>query len=67
METESQRPRGREGAVSALSAATEALNLAEKNSSITSAKAVFNTASNLLTIVRVCFLLVCHDLFQVYI
>jgi len=66
MKAESQRPKGREGTISALNAATEAMNLAENLSSIAPAKAVFGSVSTLLTMIRVCFLLSCKDLFQVY-
>ena len=56
MSTKSQRPKGREGAVSTLNAAIEAMDLAEKISSITPAKAVFGTVVVLLTLIKVCFL-----------
>jgi hypothetical protein len=55
MATESQRPKGREGAISTLNAAIEAMDLAEKISSITPAKAVFGTVVVLLTMIKVCF------------
>jgi len=58
-ESESQRPKGRVGTVSALNAAIEAANLAEKVSSIAPAKVVFG-------FVRVCFLLLCNNLPQVH-
>ena len=58
MEAESQRPEGRENTVSALGAAIGALNLAKELSSITPAKAVFGTASIILTTIRVSSLLV---------
>jgi len=60
MATESQRPKGRESAVSLLNAAIEAMNLAEKISSITPAKAAFGTVSVLLTMIKVCSLF-SHD------
>jgi len=53
MATESQRPEGRENTVSSLNAAIETMNLAEKISSITPAKAVFATVSVLLTMIKV--------------
>jgi hypothetical protein len=56
MEAESQRPKGREGAISALNEAIEALNPA-KMSSFPPAKAVFGSVIILLTLIRVCFLL----------
>jgi len=53
MATESQRPKGRENAVSLLNAAIDTIDLAEKISSITPAKAVFATVSVLLTMIKV--------------
>ena len=53
MATESQRPKGRENSVSLLNAAIDAMDLAEKISSITPAKAVFATVGILLTIIKV--------------
>jgi hypothetical protein len=53
MEAESQRPKGRDGAISALNAAIEALNLAKELSSITPAKAVFGSVSVILAMIRV--------------
>ena len=53
MTTTSQRPDRREGALSPLNAAIEAMNLAKEISSITPAKAVFGTVSVILTMVRV--------------
>ena len=60
MEAESQRPNEWEGAISALNAAIEALNLV-KISSIPPAKAVFGSVIVILTLIRVCLL----DLLQV--
>ena len=56
MATTSQRPKERENAVSLLNAAIDAINLAEKISSITPATAVFGTVNVLLTMIKVCFL-----------
>ena len=56
MASKSQRPKGKENVVSLLSAAIEAINLAENLSSITPAKAVFGTVNVLLTMIKVCFL-----------
>jgi hypothetical protein len=67
MEDESQRPKGREDAISVLNAAIESLRLAGNISSITPAKTVFGSVSTLLTTIRVCFLLFRNDLLQVYI
>ena len=58
MNAGSQRPNGREGTISALNIAIEALNLAKEVSSITPAKAVFGTVSVILTMIKVSFLLV---------
>jgi len=66
METESQQPGGREGTAEALNAAIEATNLAERVSSIASAKAVFGSVNLLLTQIKVCFLLPCHGLLRVH-
>lgn len=59
MVTKPQRPQGREGPLS-LNAAIDALDLA-KVSTIASAKAAFDSASVLLTMIRVGFLLVYAD------
>ena len=53
METRSQQPKGRDGAISSLNAAIEAMNLAKEDSSITPAKAVFGSVSVLLTMIKV--------------
>ena len=58
MKAGSQRPNERDGAISALNVAIEALNLAKEVSSITPAKAVFGTVSVVLTMIKVSFLLV---------
>ena len=49
----SKRPKEREGAISALNAAIEALNLAKDISSIAPAKAVFGSVSVVLAMIRV--------------
>ena len=54
MATGSKQPKGRDGALSTLSMAIEAMNLAKEVSSITPAKAVFGSVSILLTMIRVC-------------
>jgi len=61
MEAESPRPKGREGAISALNVAIEVMDLAKEISSITPAKAVFGSVSIVLTMTRVSFLLICVD------
>ena len=58
MDADSQRPKGREGAISALNIAIETLNLAKEVTSITPAKAVFGSVSAVLAMIRVSFRLV---------
>lgn len=52
METRPQQPKGRDGAISSLNVAIEALNLAKEVASVTPAKAVFGSVSILLTMIR---------------
>ena len=66
MKTESQRPKDRKDAISALNVSIEALSLAEKTASIASTKAVFGSVSTLLATTRVRFLLFCDDLLQIH-
>ena len=67
MKAESHQPEGREDPIEALIAAiSETTNLADKVSSIPPAKIVFGSVTALLTSIRVCFLLLCHDLLQVH-
>jgi len=54
MEARSQRPKRRDGAVSSLNVAIEAMNLAKEVSSITPAKAIFGAVGALLAMIRVC-------------
>jgi len=61
MDTNPQRPKGQDGALSSLNVAIEALNLAKEIAGITPAKAAFGSVSVLLTMVRVRFLLFCDD------
>ena len=56
MDTESRHQKGRDGTLSSLNVAIEALNLAKEASSVTPAKAVFSSVSILLTMIRVRFL-----------
>jgi len=56
MEVESQRPKGREGTISALNTVIEALDLAREVSNIVPAEAVFGSASVTLVMIRVSFL-----------
>ena len=57
MDANSQQPERRDGALSALNTAIEAMNLAKEVSSVTPAKAVFGSVGVLLTMIRVPFLL----------
>ena len=59
MDTKSQRRR--DGALSLLNAAIEAMNLAKEISSATPAKAVFSSVSVILTMIRVGLLMVRLD------
>jgi hypothetical protein len=65
MEANPQRPKGREGAISALNEAIEALD-SVKISSFPPAKAVFDSVAVLLTLIRVRFLLCCNDMLQIH-
>ena len=65
MATTSQPPKERENVVSLLNSAIDGINLAEKISSITPAKAVFGTVNVLLTMIKVCFL-PCDEMFQAH-
>jgi len=65
MATKSQQPKGRDGTLSSLNVAIEALNLAKEASSITPAKAVFGSVSILLTMIRVRSLSPDDEMFQV--
>ena len=66
MEPESQQPKGRDATILALNGAAEAMNLAEKISSITPAKTAFGSVGTLVTLIRVCFLLSCNNLLRIY-
>lgn len=55
MDAKPQRPKGRDGLLSALNVAIEGLNLAKEVSGITPAKAVFGTVSVLLVMIKVIF------------
>jgi len=61
MTTKSQRPKEPDGALSSLSGAIEAIDLAKENSRITQAKAAFSSVVVLLAIIKVSFLLVPID------
>jgi len=66
MQTESQRPKTRDGVISSLNIAIEGLNLAKEVANITPAKAVFGSASALLTLIKVCFLFFCDEATQTH-
>jgi len=64
MDTDAQRQKRRDIVLSSLNVAIEGLNIAEKISSITPAKAVFSTVSVILTMIKVGFPLVPADLLR---
>ena len=66
MQTESQRPKGKDQTISSLNVAIEGLNLAKELSSVTPAKAVFGSASILLTMIKVSFFLFYDDVTQTH-
>ena len=57
MDTESQRPKRRDGVISSLNAAIDAMNIAKDVMNITPAKAVFASVSVILTMIKVRFVL----------
>ena len=63
MDANSQQSRRRDGALSALNTAIEAMNLAKEVSGVMPAKAVFGSVSILLTMIRVRFssLIICSE------
>jgi len=67
MDANSQRPKGRDGALSSLNVAIEALNLAKEISGITPTKAAFGSISVLLVVIRVRFLRACDEDLPVHI
>jgi len=66
MQANSQRPKGRDGTISSLNIAIEGLNLAKELSDITPAKAVFGSASVLLTMIKVRLLLFYDEVTQTH-
>ena len=67
MKAESHQPEGPKGPIEALIAAiSETTNLADKVLCIPPAKIVFGSVTALLTLIRVCFLLLCYDMPQVH-
>jgi len=59
--------KGRDGTLSSLNVAIEAMNLAKEIFSIAPAKAVFGSVSNLLTMVRVRFLVFYDQMFHIHV
>ena len=66
MEAESQRPKGREGAILALNEAIEAINPAKILNVPPGAKTVFGSVRTLLTLIRVCFLFFCDNPLRIH-
>ena len=64
-ESHTQPPKDRQSTISALNAAIADLDLAEKTSTITPAKAIFGSVSVLLPTIRVRFLLSSNDFLQI--
>jgi len=56
MTTKSQRPKGRDGALSSLDGAIQAVDLAKEDSRTTQAKVAFGSVGALLAIIKVGFL-----------
>jgi len=67
MATKPQRQKGRDGSLSSLNIAIEAMNLAKEVSSITPAKALFGSVSALLTMIRVRSLVSYDPMFHVHV
>jgi hypothetical protein len=61
MDANPHRPKGRDGALSSLNMAIDAMNLAKDIVDIAPAKAAFGSVSALLTMIRVCFFLLYND------
>jgi len=61
MDAKSKQSKRRDDVFSSLNVIIEGLNIAKNLSSITPAKAVFSTASVILTMIRVSFLLLRKD------
>ena len=66
MDVNSQRQKGRDGALSSLNMAIDVINLAKDIVDIAPAKAAFGSVSALLTMIRVRFFLFCNDELRVY-
>jgi len=66
MDTKTQHPKDREAAISGLNAAIDALNLIKEVASVTPAKAAFGSVSVLLTMLKVCLVLLRGDGLQAH-
>jgi hypothetical protein len=66
MDTNTQRPKGRDGTLSTLNVTIDALNIAKDVVDIAPAKAAFGSVVALLTMIRVRFFLFCDDGLQVH-
>ena len=66
MTDNSQRPKGRDGVLSALNMAIDGLNFAQEIADVTPAKAAFGSVAILLAMIRVSFPPFCDETFQVY-
>ena len=62
MDASSQRPKGRDGALSSLNIAIDSINLAKDIVDIAPARVVFGSVGVLLTMIRVCSFLFCDGL-----
>ena len=65
MATKSQKPKGRENALSLLNAAIEVVTVAKDAANATPAQVAFSAAAVLLTMIRVSFLLFRDEIFTV--
>jgi len=66
MSANPQRPKRRDGTLSALNVAIDAMNLAKEAMSMTPAKGVFGSVSILLTMIKVRFPPLSDDLLEVH-
>lgn len=66
MEARFRRPKGRNGTLSLLNVAIDAVNLAKEVTGIPPVKVAFDTVSALLTMIRVRCLLVYNRMFQLH-
>jgi hypothetical protein len=66
MDAKPQQSKGRDGILSSLNMAIDAMNLAKDIVDIAPARAAFGSVSALLTTIRVRFFLFCNDELQVH-